>query len=204
MRNLFLALLLTTSLCYGVTANKVWRIPIGGTKPSWGPINLADTTNAVTGILPQANLTSRGRQVSSASGSASIASATLTDLNNLSVTITTNGNPVMLMVQSDGGTTTASPYIFRCVASSVSAVNGPFCYSAFVRNGTVISMNEYSIGTSVSGATTTGHTIETIVAPFLDQPSAGTYTYKIQGAVASPGSAQSLVYNHLKLVAFEL
>lgn len=58
MKKLLLLVLLVSQFAFGVTANKVWRIPSGATLPAWGPVNLADTTNAVTGSLPAASLES--------------------------------------------------------------------------------------------------------------------------------------------------
>lgn len=48
---IFLSLILST-LGQGVTQDKVWRVPSGGTLPSWGAVNLAGTGNGVTGTLP--------------------------------------------------------------------------------------------------------------------------------------------------------
>lgn len=56
MKKLLLTALVFSSALYAVTANKVWRIPTGGTVGAWGPIDLADTTNAVTGVLPGSSL----------------------------------------------------------------------------------------------------------------------------------------------------
>jgi hypothetical protein len=55
MKKLFLLLLIISQSAFAVTANKLWRIPSGGTLPGWGPANLADGTNAVTGILAFGN-----------------------------------------------------------------------------------------------------------------------------------------------------
>jgi hypothetical protein len=56
MKNLILFLAVFSVTCFGVTSDKVWRIPSGGSLASWGPVNLsAGSPNAVTGQLPIAN-----------------------------------------------------------------------------------------------------------------------------------------------------
>jgi hypothetical protein len=54
MKNILLAALLFTQTCFGVGQDKVWRIPNGGTLPSWGQINLS-SSSARTGTLPLGN-----------------------------------------------------------------------------------------------------------------------------------------------------
>lgn len=39
----------------GVTQNKVWRVPNGGSVPSWGPLNLTGGANAISNQLPIAS-----------------------------------------------------------------------------------------------------------------------------------------------------
>lgn len=56
MKNLLIFFLFLSQTVFGVTAGKAWRVAPGASQPSWGAINLADTTNAVTGTLPASSL----------------------------------------------------------------------------------------------------------------------------------------------------
>jgi hypothetical protein len=128
--------------------------------------------NAVT----RAKIESVGQQVSSSSGSFSTSSAAYADVTNLSVSITTSGRPVFLLIVSDG-------------TSSVSQIAGSSIGLRFMRGATDIGSWEY--GTSAAFGNFSA----------LDIPAAGTYTYKVQ---VKNGGGGSTVAQYLKLVAFEL
>jgi len=101
---LVLCMLLTSSSIFGVTAGKVWRVPPAGTKPSWGPVDLADTTNAVTGLLPRTSLASLNCGASSASNGYSNSSATFSDVTGIALTLTTIGGIVRTALYPQDGT----------------------------------------------------------------------------------------------------
>ena len=193
MKKLLLFIFLIPILAFAVTGNKVWRVSPGGTLPSWGPINLADGTNAVTGALPaKSNLPAVGQQVSSSTGLFNTSSASYVDVTNATVTITTTGRPVILMLLPDG----ASPSSIG--GSTTAGTSGGFKFS-FNRAGATIA--EYAMSSAFSS--TTGEQIDVPSSSmwYLDAVAAGTYVYKVQAALIS--GAISYVKN-AKLYAFEL
>lgn len=191
MKKLFLSFLLVSQFAYAITGNSVWRIPSGASLPTWGPVNLADATNAVTGILPKANLPSLGQQLSSSSASFTTSSTSYVDVTNLTVTITTTGQPVMLMLQSDGSGTQS--YLAASKTSTCSAD------IRFVRASSEV--GSYHFGNDAAPASS-GWIIPSSSAQFVDVIGAGTYTYKIQAKITS-GTANMNVIN-TKLLAYEL
>jgi hypothetical protein len=186
MKKLFLAFLFVSQIGFAVTANKVWRIPSGATLPAWGPVNLADGTNAITGALPsKSNLPTVGQQISSSSGHFTTTSTSFVDVTNLSVTLTTSGRPVELMLVSDGsGTGTPSQIICSTGAQM-----------EFLRGATGIAFYAFS---SANGESTTPATVVG-----FDAPAAGTYTYKVQ-VKRTGGSVVSITIDQYVLVAWEL
>ncbi len=113
--------------------------------------------------------------ISSSSGTFSSTSATYVDVTNLSVSLTTLGGAVKLMLQSDGAAATAE------------LDSGGIARVAFLRGATQLS-EEF-----------VGSTMGPNGVSFVDIPSAGTYTYKVQV------KTNSTVYaSNMKLVAYEL
>lgn len=136
-----------------------------------------------------------GQQVSSSSGFFQTNSLVPVDVTNLNVTITTVGRPVMLMVIPDGG---LGSQIGVSSSSNEALISG-FFY--IVRDATTISTSQIVSNASPIGV---NHGIS---APpgainFLDAPSAGTYTYKIQAA--SFTVTQSTNVTRCKLMVYEL
>jgi hypothetical protein len=154
-----------------------------GTLGVSGNITASGTIAATGGFtgLTRASLGAVGQQVSSACGSFSTTSATPVDVTNLSVTITTTGRPVMLMVES--GTTGGS------ISAAAGFATTPSI--AFVRGSTTIAVSTYP----------SHDTAFPFPPPFLDVVAAGTYTYKVQ---ASKSAGSAVYITDLKLVAFEL
>lgn len=137
-----------------------------------------------------------GVAVSVSSGAFSTSSATYVDVTNLSVTITTTGRPVMVMLVSEGNSTPGSE-------SSISwskAANTAQAQLRTVRDVTEIS--NATLYNRAVGATSVDHAIPVSSYSHLDQPTAGTYTYKIQ-ALALAGTGTVFVSNAL-LVAYEI
>ncbi len=97
----YLLALLLSLPCYGVTANKIWRVPNGGTLPAWGPLNLAGGSVAVTGLLPRSNLAAVNYHCSSGnSGTFFTTSTSYVDVTNLSVSIAaTTGDTIHLFLR---------------------------------------------------------------------------------------------------------
>lgn len=122
-----------------------------------------------------------GVAISSSSGSFVVPNAQ-TAVTNLSVTITTSGRPVQLMIQPDGSTLNVSEF-------SAS----PTIVLYFLRGSTVIGQTFFENGSSIA-ISYPGF------ANFVDTPAAGTYTYSIQ---ASNGANNSRI-KFVSLVAYEL
>ena len=185
MKHLLLAFLLISQFAFAVTGNKVWRIPSGGTLPAWGPVNLADGTNAITGALPShANLPAVGQQISSATSYSNTISSE-TQISGLSVTITTTGRPVMVFL--------TSPLNNYPTSESYVSFGGPMDV-IFKRGSTSI----YFVRQADSGVS---HPPSMYLT--LDTPTAVTYTYSV---FLSPvaGMATGVSLQSCALVAYEL
>ena len=194
MKNLFLLIAFISASAFGVTGNKVWRVPNGGSLPAWGPVNLADGTNAVTGQLSRANLPSVGQQISSSSGGFGTLSGSFVSVTNLSVSITTTGRPVMLMLIPDGS---ANNVEFGPFSSS----NGitPQGFFQFTRGGSSLGAVFLSGTTSPASGTVFAGGLNPLPVQ-LDTPSAGTYTYAFQ--MKAGGGQMNCQW--VELVAYEL
>lgn len=137
-----------------------------------------------------------GQQISSSSGSFSTGSTSFVDVTNLSVTITTTGRPVMLMLISDG---TVDPYYCHLEASDGSSATAIVGFQ-FLRGVTVVC--QQWLGISVGGTTSTITEVPVSSMSFIDVVVAGTYTYKMQASAKVSGRSAMVYY--AKLVAFEL
>src|SRR3990172_5065278 len=105
------------SVAYSMTAGTALNVSGGGTVTATGgtftgPVTVptptkpehAATRGYVDGkAFARSNLPAVGQQTSSSCGFWSTGSQTLTDVANLSVTLTTTGRPVILILQSDNG-----------------------------------------------------------------------------------------------------
>jgi hypothetical protein len=151
--------------------------------------------NVTTAKIADANVTrakleALGQQLSSSSSTFSSASGTLTDVTNLSVSITTTGRPVWVGTQAVS-TGVANAGHFR-IAGAAGSIAG---HAAILKDGTVISCVPFA-----------GNSITSLYVPcsaiwYIDAPSAGTYTYKVQVAATAGTSVEA--YN-MKLIAYEL
>jgi hypothetical protein len=110
------------------------------------------------------------------------------DIPNCTTTIITTGRPVLIFMQSDGSTNAAT---IETASGSVSA-----SYIAIARDGVIIS--KYLL--RHAGASAIDIPSSSII--HLDNPAAGTYTYKIQASNQSAGMSVG-IWNS-KLVAIEL
>lgn len=146
------------------------------------------TGNIANNAVTRAKLASVGQQISSSSGAFSDASALTLPVTNLSVTITTTGRPVMVMMQPDA---TSNPADFIYINNAGTA-ESPNYY--IYRNGS-------PLVTYVAEAA--AHSFIFPPYPmFLDTPSAGTYTYKIY--INTIVGAATFQVNYMVLVAYEL
>lgn len=154
--------------------------------------------------VTRAKLVAVGQQVSSSCGTFGTNSATLTDVTNLSVSLTTTGRPVILVLVPDAAS--ALP----CYVGAYQSTNvdlGPQAEFAILRDAAVISRHQVS---AFGSAVTSDYISSTYVPPgsvmTLDAPAAGTYTYKVQARYSSftvTANMQAVALN-VKLVAYEL
>jgi hypothetical protein len=124
-------------------------------------------------------------QISSSSGTFTTSSSSFVAVTNLSVTITTIGNPVQLRLQADG---TANPTV---IYNGISASS----IFAFFRGLTQLNADQVA----ASNSATLNYYPPGAFA-FLDHPTAGTYTYTLQ-VKTSAGTASC---QYVSLVAQEL
>ncbi len=121
-----------------------------------------------------------------ASTTTSTTSTTLVD-SGLSVTITVSGQrPVLVMLQASGVN-------FASVGANTA---GNATFLAFLRNGTIVS---YSASDNFSPSTATGYAPS--IMSYVDFPTAGTYTYKLQWRCTTSGDVNM---NNTQLIAVEL
>lgn len=145
---------------------------------------------AISQGITKPMLAAAGQQLSVSCGNFVSTNISYVDVSNLSVTITTTGRPVLLMLISAGS-------LSRISASDTSngAAIGRF---QILRNGVAtIANSQFGKDPAASGAN------ETMFPPMthLDVPAAGTYTYKVQAVVVS---GTSIIFNEMILTAIEL
>jgi hypothetical protein len=152
------------------------------------------TPKVADGAITPAKKAALGQQLSSSSGSFTNNTATVgspADVTNLSVTITTTGRPVMLMLVADADTSN-----FAAISMTKSAgTNGAFI--TFLRGSTVISINAINAFDAAVFYPPSAY-------QYVDVTGAGTYTYKVQVALSGTGSSETINVTHVKLLAFEL
>ena len=143
----------------------------------------SDTVRAKDGGITRAKLATGFQQkTASSSGSFSTGSGTYVDVTNLSVTITTNGLPVLLMLTQGGSG--SNSYIGNTGSGTA--------YFRIDRGGSNITQAE------LKGA---GINIPPGAICSIDTPTAGTYTYKVQARI---GTATTAVVNDCHFQAMEL
>ncbi len=146
--------------------------------------------------LTRAKFAAVGQQVSASSGAFTTGATSPTDVTNLSVTITTFGRPVMLIIQSDGVTTNSIVGVRDSSGTGAASASG-FVY--FLRDAGVIATNKMLMQTQ------TNITRELGVPPssfmYLDVAAAGTYTYKVQVQLVA---GTTIDVTSCVLVAYEL
>ena len=150
------------------------------------------STNIAPNGVARSNLPLVGQQLSASSGLFGTTSTTAVDVTGVSVSITTTGRPVVIMLVPDGSLALA------CIGPQSRGATGIFGTYAILRGSTLV--GQCVVGT-VSGD---GNSIS---APpgsvaMIDAPVAGTYTYKLQ-TWSNDTSGGSYV-QYVKLLAFEL
>lgn len=147
------------------------------------------------GGVTQAKRASLGQQLSSSSSSFTTSSTSLVDVTNLSLSITTTGRPVFVGLIPAGS---SASYLSISNGTGDTDITGQ---AAILRDGTVIARTELE----AKGATSAGSLGSQVPVGglfFIEQPAAGTYTYKVQAAAGEASTGMSV--NNAKLVAYEL
>lgn len=132
-------------------------------------------------------------QLSSNSGTFTTNSSTLSDVTNLSVSITTTGRPVL--IQLVGPSSPAANW----VGISIPGAGSGFNHAAliFVRDSEIIG----SAGLATEhNSDTKGLKLPSQTFMHVDQPAAGTYTYKVQAATKSSGTTLTVYNCRLKVL----
>lgn len=140
------------------------------------------------GTTPAKMSTSAGQQISSSSSTFSSTSASLVDITNLSVSVTTYGRPVFVGLVPDG---TDADCFVSLSESGGGAAEAELC---FFRDATKISRHAFEF--TVAGR---------IFFPpgcfwTIDVPAAGTYTYKAQGLVSTASDTFSVTRCKLAVI----
>lgn len=145
-----------------------------------------------TSTITTNKLSTMGQQLSSSSGSYSATTSTATDITNLSISITTTGRPVALMLVSDGTGSVAN-------LDQAGGSNDTFDI-LFLRDATTLVSFRVNGGGGISQG---GMAVPPGSFFFIDnKPSAATYTYKVQGNTNA--AATALTVNNVKLLVWEL
>lgn len=173
--------------------------------------NSVDTPELVDGAVTTAKiedaavtpakLAARNLVESAAVNSFSTSNTTLTDVTNLSVSITTTGRPVFVgMIPASTSTTTTGMGLVSISSNSNVALGGLW----FLRGASVIANFRLSYLTQGSAASTYYNNGCSSYF-FIETPAAGTYTYKVQARIGTIPSVTSTVsVEACKLVAYEL
>lgn len=135
-----------------------------------------------------------GVAISADSGGFSTQSTTAVNITNLSVTITTAGRPVCLVMVSSNGGNDTDPLNRTCL-SLQEVVSG----NAFIHFKRASS----DVGVYFLRATSGTDNLYSPTSPMIIDPvGSGTYTYTVQGYTTT--NSNTLVVNYYKLVAYEL
>lgn len=159
----------------------------------------AVTTSKITDLnVTRAKQAAVGQQLSSSTASFSTTSAVFVDVTNATITITTTGRPVIIMLVPDGST--VNPASIAATAPNAAKDLGQVRFAMF-RDATQIGYWFLDIR---SDSTTDANLVRLPPSAIMmiDPAGAGTYVYKIQAA-SNDGASFADVSN-CKLVAYEL
>jgi hypothetical protein len=186
------------------SSGKGVQVPTGGladsavTTAKLGALSVTGAKIAAATITKD-KFAALGQQISPSSAGFGTSSASLVDVTNLSVTITTTGRPVFIGLVDDGAAT--GSYV-ECKTTSNPANSAP-CEYVFLEGSTAFASYLLNIDNSITtGTLGVRHPSSAFFT--IRIPAAGTYTYKMQTRrVGSDTNVVSSVINS-KLIAFEL
>lgn len=179
-----------------VTTSKIADLAVTTAKLATDAVT---TTALADGSVGPDELVALGQQLAASStGTFAAGSSAVTDITNATVTITTAGRPVWVGLQADGDTG-SSNYSF--LGPNVTASNGDTQIASvlFKRDSTTIA----TFDSNHKQSSDAGVQIPTSAFCMIDEPSAGTYTYKAQTTWTTSASGDLRCY-YAKLIAFEL
>lgn len=151
-----------------------------------------DTAQLAAGAVTKPKLAALGQQVSASCSGFTTSSTSFVDVTNLSVTITTTGRPVMLMLMADGNGTLPS------IASATFSGAGKNTKLRFSEGGTELAQWQFN---QIDSNTTIN--LPVYLAYMLVGASAASHTYKVQGLIGPVGS-NTLSLTNLVFAAYEL
>lgn len=187
MKKLLLSLFLIASVSFAIPANYVWRIPSAGGPPSWGPVNLAATLDAVTGQLSAVSLPNVNSGVSNSGAYASFTttSTMYVDATNFSVSLFTSGRPVTMLLSffQTGGANAGIDLISAPDDSSQASYQ-------FLADGVPICNGSFRSGATPSGVAEWGAPINCFTAVI-----GGSHLFKVQLAYIGNGGGSARISN---------
>jgi hypothetical protein len=169
-------------------------LPPGGQPNQLMGINSEGTYAGWITQIGRSNLPTIGQQVSSSSGNFNTTAGSFVDVTNLSISITTTGRPVVVLLMPDGNGSSNS----ASLTVSSGASGGISALFRIMRGSTEIARTTVFIqGTAVSS------NLQSSVPPgaltVIDPVAAGTYTYKVQALSSFLGAV-----NYCVISAYEL
>lgn len=160
------------------------------------------TAKIADAAVTQAKRAALGHQISS-DINFSTSSTTFVDVTNATISITTTGRPVYLGLIPGSNAATGSPSILQLTKPSPTV--GSFVQSQIkaLRGTTSVYVEEFTLvpGLDVTNTFEITARLPASAVWFIDMPSAGAYTYKLQ---ALCNSITDFQINNCKLIAYEL
>lgn len=155
------------------------------------------TISVANGSITPGQLAPLNIIISSSSGANTIHDSVSDPVPNLTCTITTSGQPVMLMLQCDGDPNPANAGQINL--DGTGSGGGCSAYMIFNRGATELSRQLLSVKAgALSSYPVGGFT-------FIDTPAAGTYTYRLIAAEFPSNAGQGVLnIDYIKLVAYEV
>lgn len=155
--------------------------------------NSVGTNQIINANVTRVKLGPLGQQVSASSGVFAVSpKGSWVDIPNLTITITTNGRPVVLCLNPDG---TGNPSSLQIGTGAGGGASGLI---RFLRDGNEVSQQK--IGASIASSNVT---YPSTTVSCIDVPAAGTHTYKVQAQIYN-GAGYTFDVNLVILIGYEL
>lgn len=168
--------------------------------------NLLFSVNASDNILfngVELATSSASIETSAASGSFTTTSLTLVDVTNLNVTLASDGSQAIKLELCSDNTSAGGQIGLANGVDSTTNVLG--CQVAFLRDSTVISLQNFGKTTVMAGGVQIDNAslyIPPSSFSFIDEPAAGSYTYKVQ--ILSFSANCTVSVTNVKLKGYKL